>query len=60
MAKRAINLTVTPFTAECPCGGSVTDTRNGAYQLDSDSHDLACDTCEAAIVVTTKTARLSH
>ena len=58
MAKRAVRVTATTFTAECPCGGSVIDTRNGSYQLDSDSLALACDSCEAEMNITAKTARL--
>lgn len=57
MAKRAIQVTAQLVTANCPCGGSVIDTRSGSYDLGSDSTEMACDTCESPITLG-RTARL--
>lgn len=56
MAKRAIQVMASTVTASCPCGGSVIDKRNGSYQLDSDSREMECDTCESPIVWGSRTA----
>lgn len=55
MAKRAINLTVTTFTAECPCGGEVVNLR-GSYMLDP-SDAFFCDSCGDKLTIG-KTVRL--
>jgi hypothetical protein len=57
MTKKAVRIECTTFTAGCPCGGAVLDA-NGSYQLHADSTMTKCDTCEAEITISGKTARL--
>ena len=58
MAK-AINIEVTTFSAECPCGGGVIDKVTSSFQLDSDSfgNGMECHDCGVEIKVKNKTAR---
>lgn len=57
MAKRAVQVQATTFTAQCPCGGDVVDA-HGSYQLTGEGA-MFCDTCDDEIIVSVKTARLS-
>ena len=56
--KRATKLKAATFYAACPCGGDVLSVGTGSYQLYNDRSDLVCDTCDAAIEITGKTAKL--
>ena len=59
--QRAINVTVTTFSADCgQCGGGAIDNRTGSFMLEYDSirSGLSCHDCGVKIIVKNKTARL--